>query len=440
MSILLIGEPQLSHHLQQSLNNHNLVSKLTSCLKHSAELLSNSIYKVVICTTPYDDLDQMEILEHLKKHSPKSHIIFLDENIGVSKAIDLAKKGLYTCLNRPFLIEELIHHVKKALLDKTPVSGKNSVKYVQGKSKGSLEMLKQIRLVGRTRFSVIIYGETGTGKESVAEQLAAEYGNSHFVAVDCGCLSRELAASELFGHEKGAFTGADSLKIGAFEKANNGTLFLDEIGNLGYEIQAYLLRSIQERKVRRVGSEKEIPVNVRIIVASNEDLAEKVRSGKFREDLYHRLNEFEIRIPPLRERMDDLKLLIDHFIDQSNAELGKHVEGIDHQAFTLLRSYQFPGNIRELKNIIRKACLLTSDHGLIKEYVLPEEIANGVLQIQPKTMYPSEDYSIKKNIRQVEMDNIQSVLEKVNFNKTKAAKILNIDRKTLYNKLKKVYN
>lgn len=454
-SILLIGESRFSQYLQTSLNHQNLFSETTDCLKKAADLVKNNDYKVILCAIPYGNYSSEELLEFLKENSPKSNVIFLAEDIRVCKAIELVKKGLYTCLQKPFLVEDIVYHTKKALASIAPenivspisnsIDQKIGAKYVKGESPQAIEMLNQIQLVGPTNFSVIIYGETGTGKESVAERLVAEHGkNCSIVAVDCGCLSRELAASELFGHEKGAFTGANSVKIGAFERAHNGTLFLDEVGNLDYEVQTYLLRAIQERKIRKVGSEKEIPVNVRIIVASNENLAEKVRKGEFREDLYHRLNEFEITIPALRERKEDLKLFIDHFIKEANAELGKNIAGMDDEAFELLNNYHFPGNIRELKNIIRRACLLTSDKKLISKKSFPKEIIKPVA-----TIINSEDLQhfhfkkpkeiIKDLTEKVEMENILSVLQQVQFNKTQAAAMLNIDRKTLYNKLKR-YN
>lgn len=454
-SILLIGESKFSRYLQASLNHQNLFSETTDCLKIAADFVKNKNYKVILCAIPYGNYSADELLEFLKENSPKSNAIFLAEDIRVCKAIELVKKGLYTCLQKPFLVEDIIFHTKKALVThpsentkpqvSTSTDQKMESKYVKGKSPQAIEMLNQIQLVGPTNFSVIIYGETGTGKESVAERLVAEHGkNCSIVAVDCGCLSRELAASELFGHEKGAFTGAHSHKKGAFELAHNGTLFLDEVGNLDYEVQTYLLRAIQERKIRKVGSEKEIPVNVRIIVASNENLAEKVKKGEFREDLFHRLNEFEITIPALRERKEDLQLFIEHFIKEANAELGKNIAGINDEAFELLNNYHFPGNIRELKNIIRRACLLTSDKKLISKKSFPKEIVKPI----PATI-SAEDLQhfqfkkpkeiIKDVTEKVEMENILSVLQKVQFNKTQAAAMLNIDRKTLYNKLKR-YN
>lgn len=453
MSILLIGEQRFAEYLQITLSNQNLDVFATVCLKHAASLLRENFYKVVICTMPYENYSNEALLAYLKTNSPDSNIIFIADEIRVSKVIDLVKEGLYGCVKRPFLIEDLIRQVQEALKNKVKEKTMdeklipNSVfkGYINGISKPAQVMHKQIRLVAPTNFNVIIYGETGTGKESVAERLVScRDDNSPFVAVDCGCLSKELAASELFGHEKGAFTGANSSKKGAFEQANNGTLFLDEIGNLDYEVQAYLLRAIQERKIKKVGGDKEIKVKVRIIVASNENLAEKVRKGEFREDLYHRLNEFEINIPPLRERIEDLDLFVKHFIGEINSELNKNILGIDDEAFETLASYSWPGNIRELKNTIRKACLLTDSEKYISKNVFTYEILHHNQQVEVFDSFEVEEELpikttnyLKKLIEKVEFDQIMEILKRVNYNKTKAASLLNMDRKTLYNKLKR---
>lgn len=452
MSILLIGDKRFSEYLQTSLSNHNLKAVPTACLKEAADLLKENFYKVIVCTMPYGDYANENLLEYLKENSPDSNIVFIADEICVSKAIELARTGLFTCIKKPFLIEELVAKIKEALESELPVTIQEekkvppvwSDKYVSGISKKAQIMYSQIKLVAPTNFSVIIYGETGTGKESVAQRLVASRGdNSPFVAVDCGCLSKELAASELFGHEKGAFTGANTARKGAFEQAHNGTLFLDEIGNLDYEIQTYLLRAIQERKIKKVGGDKEIPVNVRIVVASNENLMEKVTRGEFREDLYHRLNEFEISIPPLRERPEDLNLFIDYFIGQSNSELNKNVVGVEEEARKILHAYDWPGNIRELKNIIRRACLLTPTNSRIARNSLPDDFlspapASNVLKPNHESDFKIKTtHYLKKMIEKAELEQIMTVLQQVNYNKTKAASLLNIDRKTLYNKLKR---
>ncbi|MBL7933835.1 MAG: sigma-54-dependent Fis family transcriptional regulator, partial [Bacteroidia bacterium] len=261
-----------------------------------------------------------------------------------------------------------------------------------------------------------------------------------FIAVDCGSLTKELAGSELFGHEKGSFTGAIQNKIGQFELANGGTIFLDEIGNLGYDIQVSLLRVIQERKIRRIGSQKETNIDVRIIVASNEKLSEIAAKGKFREDLYHRFNEFSINLPALRERHDDIMNFADFFLKNANAELGKNIQGFVPEVEKIFLDYNWPGNLREMNNIIKRAALLTG-----KDMITPETLPQEII-FQAKFNLLDDSKENTANIKQMpdlksaalhaEYEKILEVLRKVNFNKSKAAILLNIDRKTLYNKMK----
>jgi len=262
--------------------------------------------------------------------------------------------------------------------------------------------------------------------------------------MDCGTLSKELAGSELFGHVKGAFTGAITDKEGHFELANGGTLFLDEIVNLSPEIQAALLRVIQERKFKRVGGTKEMDVDVRIIVASNENLQEAYKKGKFREDLYHRFNEFSINLPPLRERKGDIPLFADFFLDKTNQELNKDIEGYEDDVLEMFINYKWPGNLREFRNVVRRAVLLTTS-GKINSKVLPWEITNAESQQQSHETFSrsavseqviTKDLDLKDAAAKAEYDTIMNVLKEVNFNKTRAAEILKIDRKTLYNKIK----
>lgn len=282
-----------------------------------------------------------------------------------------------------------------------------------------------------------------------------------FIAVDCGTLSKELAGSELFGHVKGAFTGALADKEGYFEMANGGTLFLDEVANLGVDIQASLLRVIQERKFKRVGGNKEMPVDIRIIVASNENLQDAYRSGKFREDLYHRFNEFSINLPPLRNRKRDIPLFADFFLQKANEELGRDIEEFDDEIMEMFINYPWPGNLREFRNVVRRAVLLTTS-GKINVSSLPWEItqqqqqqtfaneAPQELKHPPyqqqnnnnfaSTSAPLNTADLKSAATRAEYETIMQVLREVNFNKTKAAEKLNIDRKTLYNKMKAFKN
>jgi two-component system, NtrC family, response regulator HydG len=330
--------------------------------------------------------------------------------------------------------------------------------YIFGDSPVFKQILQQIDLVAPTNYTIIIHGESGSGKEAIAQEIhkRSKRKSRPFVAIDCGALSKELAGSELFGHEKGSFTGALNTKVGSFELANTGTIFLDEVANLSYDIQVSLLRVIQERKMRRVGGVKDIDLDVRIIIASNERLWDAVKRGKFREDLYHRFNEFSIDVPPLRQRPDDVMLFANHFLHQTNIELGKNIKRFSEEVEHTFRNYVWYGNLRELKNVIKRATLLT-DGEEIEASSLPFEISHfSKLQFekQPEPAYssvatvPNSFTEVTENSRNIsettlkgasidaEYEMILKALKKVNFNKSKAAKLLNIDRKTLYNKMK----
>jgi two-component system response regulator HydG len=285
--------------------------------------------------------------------------------------------------------------------------------------------------------SVIIEGESGTGKENVARTIhrLSQRANGPFVAVDCGALSKDLAASELFGHVKGAFTGAVVDKNGQFVEADGGTLFLDEVGNLSYEVQVKLLRAIQERIITPIGSNKEIRVDVRIITATNDDLNESVRRGQFREDLYHRLNEFMLSVPSLRDRHDDLEAFLDFFRTAANLELGRKVQRFDEPVMDVLKAYDWPGNLRELRNVVKRAVLLTQGD-LVYMETLPNEMIEAVRN--PAAKAPAAPiYDLKALQETQEKEMIIKTLQEVRYNKSKAARILNIDRKTLYLKMEK---
>jgi two-component system response regulator HydG len=456
MKVLLISDDRAySSYLKRNLNAEQIETEETFALQSAVPLIKKHHYDAVVCCVPILNARcPHEILATLKEAAPDTGVIFITENVQIYKVIELVRQGLFTCLNRPVFIEELIANLTQLKYhqnENAPVRQKAQIaaplqaserkgmqKYVSGISKIATRMYEQIDLVAPTSFSVIIYGETGTGKESVAHRLAKTNDSKNpYIAVDCGCLSKELALSELFGHEKGSFTGAHSAKAGAFELAHKGTIFLDEIANLDYDVQSYLLRALQERKIRRVGGTEDIPVEVRVIAASNEDLALAVKAGKFREDLFHRLNEFEIAIPPLRERKEDLNIFIEHFMQETNIELHKMVMGIDAETEQLLRQYEWPGNIRELKNVIRRACLLTDDGCLVTRQVLPREILYPISALagDRQELQPIENLA-KKASRRIGLKEIEEALKCTNYNKSKAASLLRIDRKTLYNKLK----
>jgi len=308
-------------------------------------------------------------------------------------------------------------------------------KFVDGDSEKSTQLNDYVNLVAPTNVSVILQGESGTGKEHIARSIhsKSKRSASPFVAIDCGTLSSELAASELFGHSKGAFTGAMQDKKGQFEMADKGTFFLDEVGNLSYEVQVKLLRTLQEKVVQPIGSNRNVKIDVRIIAATNDDLLSKVKEGSFREDLYHRLNEFKILIPALRQRKEDLAQFIQHFISLSNMELGKNVKTVSEEVMQIFTQYEWPGNLRELKNIIKRSVLLSKGDTIEKES-LPEEM---ILEVLENPSLSEFDLKALQELNEREM--IVKTLQEVKYNKTKAARLLNIDRKTLYLKIAK-YN
>ncbi|MDP1803228.1 MAG: sigma-54 dependent transcriptional regulator [Bacteroidota bacterium] len=440
-------------------------SYVTSGKKALTYLKENDV-DIVFCDFRLPDTDGKELLLSIKELNQKTQVIIITGYSDVKVAVDVIKNGAFDYITKPLLPEEVLMLVDKALAQKTAEAQSNSYSeastgdnkveaiphkrhvvadpknLVVGKSKEAEKLHTQIKLVAPTNYSVIIYGESGTGKESVAYSIHTQSTRKDkpFIAVDCGSLTKELAGSELFGHEKGSFTGAMQTKVGQFELANGGTIFLDEIGNLTYDIQVSLLRVIQERKIRRIGSQKETNIDVRIIVAANEKLSEVTAKGKFREDLYHRFNEFSIDLPPLRERNEDIMLFANFFLRNANAELGKHIEGFVPEVEKIFLDYNWPGNLREMNNIIKRAALLTSKDIITLE-TLPQEIIfqskfNLIDDNKEHTISSKDMPDLKSAALHAEYEKILEVLRKVNFNKSKAALILNIDRKTLYNKMK----
>ena len=311
---------------------------------------------------------------------------------------------------------------------KTQNSKLTTPRYIEGKSEASRQLYSYVELVAPTPMSVLILGASGTGKEYVAHRIheLSQRRDRPFFALDCGAIPRDVAASEFFGHKKGAFTGADADKRGAFEIANGGTLFLDEVGNLSYEVQVQLLRALQERRIRPVGGTKEIDIDIRLVCATNENLEEAVGEGRFREDLYHRINEFTIYMPKLSERGSDLFLFADLFIRHANEELNRNVEGFDSGAAEMLASHSWPGNLRELNNVVKRAVLLTRG-----SQITTAELTLAMGQIRTDNVLQLHD-------EDTERQRIITALQQTNGNKAKAARLLGVDRKTIYNKIEKL--
>jgi two-component system response regulator HydG len=429
-------------------------------------------FDIVLCDFRLGDKDGKDVLMKIKEVKPKTIVIIITGYSDIKTAVDVIKLGAFDYITKPLIPDEVINVIEKAIAapvaepvasssnngaQNNAAAAKNKKSYslsankefLVGQDGETAKVYRQIEIVAPTNYSVILYGESGTGKEVIAKTIheASNRKGRPFIAMDCGTLSKELSGSELFGHVKGAFTGAVTDKEGHFELANGGTLFLDEVSNLAKDVQASLLRVIQERKFKRVGGTKEMDVDVRIIVASNENLQEAYQTGKFREDLYHRFNEFSINLPPLRERKDDILLFAEFFLDKTNLELQKNIEGYEEDVEEMFLNYSWPGNLREFRNVVRRAVLLTPS-GKINSKVLPWEITKSLLKNELQASRQEDIASIMDNsfrykevdlkdaAAKAEYDTIMNVLKEVNFNKTKAAEILKIDRKTLYNKIK----
>lgn len=468
--------------LNKFLTKHGFMVHEALTAKKAFELIDElQDLDVVLCDYRLDGTDGKAVLLRIKEKYPELPVIIITGYNDLKTAVELMKLGAYDYVLKPLFPEEILNTINTALKKNDqslevrpdghlagPPAGREKRKttpangeYIFGNSHVFQLLLDQIILVGPTDYSVIIYGESGSGKEAIAQEIhkRSKRASQPFVAIDCGALSKELAGSELFGHEKGSFTGAINQKIGSFEVANGGTIFLDEIANLSYDIQVSLLRVVQERKLRRVGGTRDIPIDVRIIIASNEKLWEAAQKGKFREDLYHRFNEFTIEVPPLRKRKEDIMAFARHFLQKANESLGKNIRGFSPEVEEIFRNYIWHGNLRELKNVVKRAALL-SDGEFIEDRSLPFEITNytklqfeGVPDVQePQHITPAEQVrrpepsfpkpfgadanSLKEASIDLEYELILKTLKEVNFNKSKAARLLNIDRKTLYNKIK----
>lgn len=431
------------------------VEKATS-VGAAVKLLTETFGKevdLVLSDLRLPDHDGLRLLAWMHEHDINAPFIVMTNYAEVQNAVLAMKSGAADYIAKPVQPDILLQKIKDAMEQnaqqsnattqnsttqnaptahnskfKTQSAKLTAPRHIEGKSEASRQLYSYVELVAPTPMSVLILGASGTGKEYVAHRIhdLSARADRPFFALDCGAIPRDVAASEFFGHKKGAFTGADTDKRGAFEMANGGTLFLDEVGNLSYEVQVQLLRALQERRIRPVGGMQEIPIDIRLVCATNENLEEAVGEGRFREDLYHRINEFTIYMPKLSERGSDLFLFADLFIRHANEELNRTVEGFDSAAAELLASHSWPGNLRELNNVVKRAVLLTRGNK-----ITTAELTQAMGQIRTDNVLQLHD-------EDTERQRIITALQQTNGNKAKAARLLGVDRKTIYNKIEKL--
>lgn len=416
------------------------VSSISRAQKH----IKAETVDLILSDLRLPDRDGIDLLKWLGEHSLHIPLIIMTGYADIQSAVQTIKLGACDYIAKPVNPDELLKKMDEALKPSSAVPQQAahssrtdkafaadstvdaSSDYLEGESDAAKQLYNYVNLVSPTNMSVLINGASGTGKEYVAQRIhkLSRRARQPFIAIDCGAIPKELAASEFFGHVKGSFTGALTDKTGAFAAANGGTIFLDEIGNLSYEVQIQLLRALQERKIRPIGSNKEIQVDVRLVSATNENLEQAIEKGTFREDLYHRINEFTLRMPQLKDRREDILLFANFFLDQANRELDKHLIGFDEKASKALLEYQWPGNLRQMKNIVRRATLLAQD-----KFITLNELSELQNQVTPSAGMPLRN-------EEAEKQQIIEALKQTGYNKSRAAQLLGIDRKTLYNKLK----
>lgn len=407
------------------------------------KLLTTRDFSLILSDLRLPDQDGIHLLSWLRDLQKATPVIIMTSYAEIQGAVLAMKEGAADYVSKPVQPDELLKKIKEAISQESKVvaapkeSKENfaTQNFLEGESEAARQLYNYVNLVAPTQMSVLINGASGTGKEYVAHRIhqLSKRADKPFIAIDCGSIPKDLAASEFFGHVKGSFTGALTDKVGAFEEANGGTLFLDEIGNLSYEVQVQLLRALQERRIRRIGSTKEIEVDIRLVSATNENLKESISKGNFREDLYHRINEFTLRMPALKDRQEDILLFAYFFLDQANRELDRHLIGFDAAASEAMQNYSWPGNLRQLKNIVKRATLLAQG-----DFISIRELGDEILEHATPDAQQMQ-HSFVLHDEETEKQRILNALQQTGNNKTKAAQLLGVDRKTLYNKLK-LYN
>jgi len=439
MAKILIVEDDLtfSQLLQDFLQKHGHEIITAASIKDGLKSIAQNTFDLLLLDYRLPDGIGLDVLINTRATGSMVPVIIMTSFNDVRTAVNAIQSGAFDYITKPVNPDELLMIMSNALGEKKEPAAAvqdDQPEFIKGNSHDSDKLHEHIDVVAPTDMAVLIQGESGTGKEYVARTIHRQSKRKAkpFVAIDCGALSKDLAASELFGHIKGAFTGAIADKKGMFEYADGGTLFLDEVGNLSYDVQVKLLRALQEKTIQPLGSNKQIPVNVRIITATNDDLVNSVSGGDFRQDLYHRINEFKIQLAPLRARGNDIDIFIRHFIKLANTELNRKVSNLSAEAKEILHKYDWPGNLRELKNVIKRMVLLSHDD-IAGVDTMPDEMLFSV----SNNIHQNRESDLKAQNEANEKQLIQKTLIQVKYNKSKAAKLLNIDRKTLYSKIER---
>jgi DNA-binding NtrC family response regulator len=403
---------------------------------------TDHFFDIVITDVRMGEKDGMEVLRFFKKNAPDTTVIMITAFGSIETAIEAIREGAYDYISKPFKLDEIKFTIQRALEQRRLVQenkhyrrellDKYQFKNVIGRTPQMFQVYKTIAKVANTKSTVLLCGERGTGKELIARSIHynSQRNNRTFIPVDCASLVETLIESELFGHVRGAFTGASSAKKGLFEEAEGGTLFLDEVGNLSLSMQSKLLRFMQEHEIKRVGGTESIKVDIRIIAATNQPLEPLIKSGKFREDLFDRLNVVTITLPPLRERKEDIPFLANHFLQKFSEENHKNISHLSPEALEILNRYSWPGNVRELEHTIERAVIFS-----IHPMILPEDLPRKLFEESKpqEILIPEKPLSL----RELEKRYALKVLQETGGNKKKASEILGIDRVTLYRILEK---
>ena len=433
-------EPLVLRNLQRKISKSGYQVETFQNPQKAVDRMKIAPFDVILTDLHMPEMDGMQVLAKIRENYPKAEVIIITGYASIDSAVEAVKQGAFYYIEKPFTPEQVMLILNRAI-EKVRLSSENkrlkedlfrkdNVRQIIGISSPIRELIKMIQKVSRINCNVLIQGESGTGKELTASAIhfGSQRKDESYISFNCGSFTEELIANELFGHEKGAFTGAESVKIGLLEAAQGGTVFLDEIGEMPLSMQVKLLRVIQEKKLLRVGGSKPVDLDIRVISATNKELENEIKAGRFREDLYFRLKVVKIRVPSLRERKKDIPVLIEHFIDKYNRQYNKNIKGFTKQALELLMKYSFPGNIRELDHIVSSAIAL-GEGTWINEKELPEDIDHLVIEtVENRDLLP---------LYEEEKAHIIRVLESTNYNKVRASKILGIPRTTLWRKIKK---